>query len=284
MQAIPPCPVPIAHDGTIEQPLFYYTQEDNEVWHTLFLRQCHILKNTVCPEFLDGLKELPFNEMAVPDVSQVSQQLKKISNTSLVCVGGLISSQTFFSHLAQRQFTVGWFVRHKNQMDYLEEPDLFHDLFGHVPLLTHPFYSDLMQLVGIRGLQIIKRFQDNDEKREMISNALLRLYWFTIEFGLMYHQNELKVYGAGIASSSKEVPHALYSPEVIRLEFNHPAQLEYIIRTRYQINDIQKIYFIIPDFEFLYHIFQQDNLIEQIISAREKGLLDEQEVKEQWYL
>jgi phenylalanine-4-hydroxylase len=242
MQTIPPCPVPIAIDGSIEQPLSYYNVDDHEVWKALFLKQQAILQTTVCSEFLDGLK-----------------------------------------HLAHRRFTVGWFVRKHHQMDYLEEPDLFHDLFGHVPLLTHQFYSDIMQLVGIQGLEIMKRFSHDNEMRETISNALLRLYWFTIEFGLIKNaQNELKVYGAGIASSSKEVPHALYDKTVLRLEFNQPEQLEYIVRTRYFINDVQKIYFVIPDFQFLYTIFQQDNLIEQIVMAREKGLLNPDEIQALW--
>jgi phenylalanine-4-hydroxylase len=283
MQTIPPCPVPIAIDGSIEQPLSYYNVDDHEVWKTLFLKQQAILQTTVCSEFLDGLKHLPFNEKKVPDVQKISKKLQRISRFSLVCVGGLISSQLFFQHLAHRRFTVGWFVRKHHQMDYLEEPDLFHDLFGHVPLLTHQFYSDIMQLVGIQGLEIMKRFSHDNEMRETISNALLRLYWFTIEFGLIKNaQNELKVYGAGIASSSKEVPHALYDKTVLRLEFNQPEQLEYIVRTRYFINDVQKIYFVIPDFQFLYTIFQQDNLIEQIVMAREKGLLNPDEIQALW--
>lgn len=283
MQTIPPCPVPIATDGSIEQPLSYYTTDDDKVWKELFLKQQTILQTTVCSEFLTGLKDLPFNEYAVPNVQKISKKLQRISRFSLVCVGGLISSQIFFQHLAHRRFTVGWFVRQRHQMDYLEEPDLFHDLFGHVPLLTHQFYSDIMQLVGIQGLKIMKRFAHDDEMRETISNALLRLYWFTIEFGLIKSpQNELKLYGAGIASSSKEVPHALYDQSVLRLEFNRPEQLEYIVRTRYFINDVQKIYFIIPDFQFLHAIFQQEDLIDQIIMAREKGLLNPDEIQALW--
>lgn len=215
---IPPCPNPVDADGMTQQPLDYYTQEDHDTWKLLVQRQTDKLKGTICDEFFSGLDKLKFPLDKVPNIEELSNQLYQISKFRLVCVGGLISSQTFFRCLANREFTVGWFVRKPHQLDYLPEPDLFHDLFGHVPLLTDHYYADFMQKVGLVGLEIIERFKSDPKKSEIMSNALLRLYWFTIEFGLMKPQDKpLCIYGAGIASSFTEVEHSLFNLEVKRI-------------------------------------------------------------------
>lgn len=265
---IPICPVDINLDGTIEQPLSHYSLDDSAVWKELFIRQSRTLQGNVVPEFLIGLKKLPFNEHSIPNLNQISDKLYSISKFHLVCVGGLISSVTFFKHLSERKFTVGWFVRSRNEMDYLEEPDLFHDLFGHVPLLTHPVYADFMQKIGFIGLEIYEKFKNDSKKLEIMSNALLRLYWFTVEFGLM-KQDNLLIYGAGIASSLKEVPHSLFNTSVNRIYLD---SIERVLRTNYFINDLQKLYFVIKSFDDLYNIFDTPNLVDKITQFREKGL------------
>lgn len=267
--AIPICPVTIENDGTIQQPINFYSEEDYVVWRELFTRQIKTLQKTVVPEFLTGLKILPFNETSIPNVEEISKKLYSISKFHLVCVGGLISSTTFFEHLANRRFTVGWFVRSREQMDYLEEPDLFHDLFGHVPLLTNPVYTDFMQKVGLLGLEIANKFKDDKKNLEIMSNALLRIYWFTVEFGLM-KKDSLLVYGAGIASSFKEIPHALFNNEVNRIFLDN---LERVVRTTYFINDMQNLYFVISSFEQMYELFDNTNLLHNLIEARNKGML-----------
>ena len=266
---IPACPVPIGSDGSITQPLDYYTYDDHVVWKELFMRQTLILKDTVCNEFLYGLNILPFDSSGVPNLETVSDKLYKISKFRLVPVGGLISSQTFFQHLANRYFTVGWFVRQREQMDYLEEPDLFHDLYGHVPMLTNPVYADFMQRVGLLGLEIMDRFKSDPKKQEIMANALLRLYWFTVEFGLIGDSKEIKVYGAGIASSYSEVPHALYNPKVSRVVLN---SLERVVRTKYYIDKVQPVYFVIPSLDELFNLFSDSDLITKIVTAREQPM------------
>jgi phenylalanine-4-hydroxylase len=277
---IPACPVPIAPDGSIVQPLNYYGQDDHLVWKELFIRQTQTLQHKVCPEFLEGLNQLPFDSSGVPNLEEVSNRLYEISKFRLVPVGGLISSKLFFNHLAHRRFTVGWFVRTREQLDYLEEPDLFHDLYGHVPLLTNKVYADFMQQIGLVGLEICKRFNDNPKQQDIMANALLRLYWFTVEFGLIQnktpnasnhltnndpHNTSFSIYGAGIASSFSEVPHALYNPEVKRVLLD---SLDRIIRTKYYIDKVQQLYFVIPSFESLFSLFSQKDLVEQIIYSR----------------
>lgn len=274
---IPPCPNLVSSDGMTEQPLNYYTQDDHDTWKTLVEKQTQKLKGMVCDEFFTGLKRLNFPLDRVPNIEELSKQLEKISNFKLVCVGGLISSDVFFKCLANRKFTVGWFVRKNYQLDYLPEPDLFHDLYGHVPLLTDPYYADFMQKVGIMGLQIIDKFKNDPKKSEIMSNALLRLYWFTIEFGLMKPKDKpLCIYGAGIASSFIEVEHSLFNLEVKRIVFNDIAR---VVRTKYSIDEMQKIYFVIKSFEQLFNLFNKKDLIQEIIQAREQTMFEKNKIQ-----
>ena len=269
---IHPYPNPVDAEGMTQQPLNYYTQEDHDTWKILVQRQTKKLKGNICEEFFTGLEKLKFPLDRVPDIKDLSNQLHKISSFRLVCVGGLVSSQTFFKYLANRQFTVGWFVRKPHQLDYLPEPDLFHDLFGHVPLLTNNYYADFMQKVGLVGLQIIDRFKFDQKKLEIMSNALLRLYWFTIEFGLMKPSGKpLCIYGAGIVSSFTEVEHSLFNIEVKKI-FIH--DISRVVRTKYSIDEMQKLYFVIESFEQLFSMFDKVSLIDEIVQAREQLMFD----------
>ncbi|MDB5741279.1 MAG: phhA [Alphaproteobacteria bacterium] len=225
-------------DWTIPQAWDSYTAAEHGVWDTLFARQTAMLKGRVSDAFLHGLDVLRLSEAGIPDFGELSERLTALTGWQVVAVPGLVPDDVFFDHLANRRFVAGRFIRRPDQLDYLEEPDVFHDVFGHVPLLADPAFADYMQAYGAGGLRAI-RFGALEK--------LARLYWYTVEFGLIRQRGDLKLYGAGIVSSFGESIFALDDASPNRIAFD----LERVMRTDYRIDDYQQSYFVIDSFEEL---------------------------------
>ncbi|MEO7251867.1 MAG: phenylalanine 4-monooxygenase [Arenimonas sp.] len=233
--------VPVYTTAVVEQPWDSYTDSDHQVWRTLFRRQREILVGRACDEFLASQDEMGIGESAIPKFSDLNRQLRGKTGWELIGVEGLLPELTFFEHLANRRFPVTWWIRKPEQLDYLSEPDLFHDLFGHVPLLMNPVFADYMQAYGRGGVKAHGIGAD-------ALAQLTRLYWYTVEFGLIDTPEGLRIYGSGIVSSSGESRHCLESPAPNRLGFD----LLRVMRTRYRIDTFQKTYFVIDNFEQLF--------------------------------
>ncbi|WP_028965872.1 phenylalanine 4-monooxygenase [Sphingomonas phyllosphaerae] len=227
-----------AADWTIPQGWDTYTAEEHATWDTLFARQIAMLPGRVTPEFTAGLDVLRLSKPGIPDFDELSERLMKATGWQVVAVPGLVPDDVFFDHLANRRFVSGNFIRRPDQLDYLQEPDVFHDVFGHVPLLANPVFADYMQAYGQGG------------QRAAAMGAierLSRLYWYTVEFGLVRSGDDLALYGAGIVSSRSESVFALDDASPNRLAFD----LKRVMRTRYRIDDFQQSYFVIDSFEDL---------------------------------
>jgi phenylalanine-4-hydroxylase len=235
----------IRPDFTIEQNWPAYSEAEHAVWRTLYARQERILPGRACAEYLDGMKRLEIGHDSIPDFDELSKALRKLTGWSVVAVPGLVPDDVFFEHLANRRFPAGYFIRKPEQLDYIEEPDVFHDVFGHVPMLAHPVFADYMEAYGKGGLRA-KGFGTLDN--------LARLYWYTVEFGLIRDKEGLKIYGSGIASSSAESVYSVESKSPNRIHF----ELERVMRTKYRIDDFQESYFVIDSFDELFKATYQD--------------------------
>ncbi len=227
-----------AGDWTIPQRWSQYTSAQHAVWDQLYQRQVRQLPGRVAPVFLEGLERLGMAQPGIPDFEQLSARLTRATGWSVVAVPGLVPDEVFFEHLSQRRFVAGSFIRTPEQLDYLQEPDVFHDVFGHVPLLAHPVFADYMQAYGQGGLRALK-FD--------AIHKLSRLYWYTVEFGLIRDGDALRIYGAGIVSSHGETRYALDDPAPLRIGFS----LRRVLRTRYRIDSFQQNYFVIDSFDDL---------------------------------
>jgi phenylalanine-4-hydroxylase len=225
-------------DWTVEQGWKNYTAQDHDVWKTLFERQTKLLLGRACDLFVQGMQELPISAEQIPDFQQLSDVLMQRTGWQVVAVPGLVPDEVFFEHLANRRFPAGHFIRKPKNLDYLEEPDVFHDVFGHVPMLMNPVIADYIQAYGVGGLRAQKLG---------VLDKLARVYWYTVEFGLVQQREGLRIYGAGIASSSLESVFALNDASPNRVSF----ALERVMRTRYRIDDFQETYFVIHDFDEL---------------------------------
>jgi phenylalanine-4-hydroxylase len=225
-------------DWTIPQDWCGYTSLEHATWDRLYERQLSLLKGRVVPEFLSGLDLLDMGRGGIPDLQQVSERLMQLTGWRVETVPGLVPAEDFFRHLANRTFVAGRFIRTPEQIDYIPEPDIFHDVFGHVPLLAHPMFANYMQAYGEGGLRSL---QFNAIEK------LSRLYWYTVEFGLMQTQDGPKIYGAGVVSSATESVFSLESNSPNRLVFD----LQRVMRTSYRIDDFQQTYFVIDSFEDL---------------------------------
>ncbi|WP_226019348.1 phenylalanine 4-monooxygenase [Novosphingobium sp. FKTRR1] len=225
-------------DWIIPQEWSSYTAEQHATWDTLFARQAKLLPGRVAPAFLSGLEFLRLAKPGIPDFEELSERLMKATGWQVVAVPGLVPDDVFFDHLANRRFVAGNFIRRADQLDYLQVPDVFHDVFGHVPLLADPVFADYLQAYGIGGQRA--------NGLGAIRN-LARLYWYTVEFGLVQTTDGLRIYGAGIASSHSESIFALEDPSPNRIGFD----LQRIMRTLYRIDDFQQTYFVIDNFEAL---------------------------------
>lgn len=234
--------VPVYTTAVVEQPWASYSATDHDTWARLFRRQSEILPGRACREFLDNLSALGMDETAIPKFDDLNRHLARATGWKLVGVEGLLPELTFFEHLAARQFPVTWWIRRPEQFDYISEPDLFHDLYGHVPLLMNPVFADYMQAYGAGGVRA------SGFGPESLA-ALTRLYWYTVEFGLINTPEGIRIYGSGIVSSKGESVYSLESPAPNRIGFD----LKRVMRTRYRIDTYQKTYFVIDGFEDLFH-------------------------------
>ena len=230
--------VPVRADWTIEQGWDRYTAREHAVWKTLFERQSRLLPGRACDAFLEGMRQLPIGAEQIPDFRRLSEVLMRHTGWQIVAVPGLVPDKVFFDHLANRRFPAGHFIRKPNQLDYLEEPDVFHDVFGHVPMLLNPAIADFVQAYGQGGLRA--------QQLGVLPN-LARVYWYTVEFGLVQQADGLRIYGSGIASSLTESVFALDDASPNRIGFD----LERVMRTHYRIDDFQESYFVLDKLDQL---------------------------------
>ena len=232
-------------DWTIDQDWARYTAEEHRVWVTLYERQTALLPGRACDQFLKGLEALDLHGQGIPDFEVMNRKLNALTGWTVVAVPGLVPDEVFFDHLANRRFPAGSFIRRPDQLDYLEEPDVFHDVFGHVPMLTDPTFADYMKAYGEGGLRAMRLGRLHN---------LARLYWYTVEFGLMETPGGLRIYGAGIVSSHGESEFSLEDPSPNRLGFD----LVRVMRTPYRIDDYQQVYFVLPSLQRLLDDTLQD--------------------------
>jgi len=225
-------------DWTIDQGWSQYTPEEHAVWKTLFNRQSQLLPGLACDAFVQGMQHLPMSADSIPNFEALSDVLERATGWRIVAVPGLVPDEVFFEHLANRRFPSGNFIRKAHELDYLEEPDVFHDVFGHVPMLMNPVMADFIQAYGQGGLRA---------KSLGKLTELARLYWYTVEFGLVRQPDGLRIYGAGIASSYSESVFSIQSDSPNRIGFD----LERVMRTNYRIDDFQEVYFVLDDLQDL---------------------------------
>jgi phenylalanine-4-hydroxylase len=232
-------------DWTIDQNWTGYSPDEHARWTALYERQIEILPGRACDAFMNGLDRLDLHGGGIPDFARLNEGLSALTGWTIVAVSGLVPDAVFFDHLANRRFPAGNFIRTQSQFDYISEPDIFHDVFGHVPLLADPVFGDYMQAYGVGGLRALGLHN---------LDALARLYWYTVEFGLMATPNGLRIYGAGILSSPGESVFALADNAPNRIAFDMPR----VMRSLYKIDDYQETYFVIDSFEQLFAATQQD--------------------------
>lgn len=231
-------PAGAASDWTIPQDWSRYTAEDHATWDTLFARQSRLLPGRASDAYLRGLDVLKLSKPGIPDFAELSDRLMALTGWQVIAVPGLVPDDVFFDHMANRRFVAGNFIRRPDQLDYLQEPDVFHDVFGHVPMLADPVFADYLAAYGRGG------------QRALGLDALKylgRLYWYTVEFGLIQEPEGLRIYGSGIVSSFAESRFALDDPSPNRIVFDLPR----VMRTEYRIDDFQQNYFVVPSFDEL---------------------------------
>lgn len=231
-----------AHVGEdwLEPAQRQYTAEEHAIWDDLYARQMQVLPGRAASAFLAGLERLDLGRGGVPDFARMSEELRGLTGWSVVPVPMLIPDHVFFWHLANRRFPAGNFIRTRETFDYIQEPDVFHDVFGHVPMLTDPVFADYMQEYGRAGW---KAMRHNRLK------ALGALYWYTVEFGLILEPEGLRTYGAGILSGPTETVFSVEAQSPNRIMLN----VDRVMRTDYVIDDLQPTYFVIENFGELFH-------------------------------
>ena len=232
-------------DFAIEQDWGGYTEEEHAIWRLLFDRQQRLLVGRACREFLDGLSGLGVAAEGIPDFRRLNEALHAATGWRIAAVPGLVPDDIFFGYLARRCFPSTCFIRRRDQLDYLQEPDVFHDICGHVPLLMNPVFADYMQAYGEGGLKALGLGH---------LQHLARLYWYTVEFGLIATEDGLRIYGSGILSSAGESVYCLADARPHRILFD----LRRVMRTRYRIDDFQQTYFVIDDFQQLFEATRPD--------------------------
>jgi phenylalanine-4-hydroxylase len=216
-----------------------YTPEDQQVWRILFERQQPKLERVASEAFIEGLANVNFTQDYIPHFGDTNELLKQQTGWEIVAVPGLIADDIFFKLLSERRFPATTWLRKMEQLDYLEEPDMFHDVYAHVPLLSNQPYVDFLQELAL----VATKYIDNERAIHLLS----RVYWYTVEFGLIQEKGQLKIYGAGILSSAGETEFCLSDkPE------RHPYDIRSVLRTGYYKHDFQTQYFIIESYEQLY--------------------------------
>jgi phenylalanine-4-hydroxylase len=232
-------------DYAIEQDWSAYTEDEHAIWRLLFERQQRLLVGRACQEYLDGLQGLGVAAGGIPDFHRLSDILDRATGWRIVAVPGLVPDDVFFAYLAARRFPSTCFIRRRHQLDYLQEPDVFHDICGHVPMLMNPVFADYMQAYGQGGLKALRLGH---------LPRLARLYWYTVEFGLIATAEGLRIYGSGILSSAGESVYSLDDAHPHRLRFD----LRRVMRTQYHIDRYQETYFVIDDFQQLFAATRPD--------------------------
>lgn len=244
-------------DYTCEQDWAAYSAADHDLYRRLYARQAAQLPGLACDEFIAAVQHLG-SPTHIPRFDALSEAVYRATRWEVVAVPGLIPEEAFFSLLSRRKFPVTGWIRKPEEFDYVVEPDVFHDLFGHVPLLFNPMFADYMQAYGAGGLKA---------SRLESCEYLARLYWYTVEFGLIDTPAGLRAYGAGILSSAGELRHSVTSPQPRRVGFD----LERIMRTRYTIDSYQSTYFVIDSFQQLFDATAPDfTPLYQRVAAQEE--------------
>jgi phenylalanine-4-hydroxylase len=225
-------------DWTVDQPIATYTSDDHALWAELYARQSRLVADHAAPAFVKALAAMDCAQ-AIPSMESLSKRLRASTGWEVVAVPGLLPDDVFFAHLANRRFPASWWIRTRAEIDYLVEPDVFHDIFGHVPLLFDPVFADYLQQYGLAGPKAIAH--------DAVP-ILARLYWYMVEFGLILVDGNVKAYGAGMLSSFGETQFSVTSPSPNRIGFD----LERVMRTRYWIDRYQSTYFVLDSFEQLF--------------------------------
>ncbi|AMK25436.1 MULTISPECIES: phenylalanine 4-monooxygenase [unclassified Sphingobium] len=231
-------PEGVASDWTMAQDWNRFTRDEHDAWDRLIEQQTRSVTATACEAFLSGMDILRLSKPGIPDLAELNPRLQAATGWQIVAVPGLIPNEPFFRHLSERRFPAANFLRSADSLDYSEEPDMFHDLFGHLPMLTNPVFADFMVAYGKAGLRA--------EALDAV-DLLSRLYLHTVEFGLVMEKGALRGFGAGLLSSSSETHHALKAPGVRRIKFD----LARVMQTDYLFDEFQRSYFVIDSFEHL---------------------------------
>ena len=239
-----------------DQGCIHYSEEEQGTWQILSARQLAALDGKACDAYLAGLDRLALPRDRIPQLGEINAALTPTTGWSVAAVPALISFDRFFALLADRQFPVATFIRRRDELDYLQEPDIFHEIFGHCAMLTNPAFAHFTHLYGQLGL--------NASKEERV--YLARLYWFTVEFGLLQEGEGLRIYGGGILSSIGETAYALSGKPVLQ-----PFDLLEVLRTPYRIDIMQPVYFVLPSLDCLYRLGPQQ-IMAAVAEARRLGL------------
>ena len=235
-----------------ENGIVHWSETENKIWQRLICQQKNLLKGRACDEYLQGLAQLDLPENRIPQLAEVNAVLAKTTGWQVVQVPALINFDSFFKLLANKQFPVATFIRSEDEFDYLQEPDVFHEIFGHCPLLTNPAFAHFTHTYGKLG------YAASPKERQYLA----RLYWFTVEFGLVNTQEGLRIYGGGILSSPQETRDALENTQAVRREME-PLEA---IRTPYRIDIIQPVYYVLDSLSSLFDLADSD-----IMGLVEKG-------------
>jgi phenylalanine-4-hydroxylase len=231
-------------DDWLEPAQRAYSAEEHRIWDGLYARQMALLPGRACSAFMQGLERLDLGRGGIPELGLLNERLRALTGWTVVPVPMLIPDQVFFYHLANRRFPAGNFIRTREQFDYIQEPDVFHDVFGHVPLLTDPVFAEYLAAYGRAGWKALRYNR---------LKALSALYWYTVEFGLMLEEGALRIYGAGILSGPTETVFSLEGRSPHRIHLN----VDRVMRTDYEISDLQSTYFVIESFAELFHMTEQ---------------------------
>jgi phenylalanine-4-hydroxylase len=233
-------------DWTIDQGWERYTEQEHATWRVLYQRMTKLMKGRACKLFEQGIKELPMDSEQIPNFIALSERLQKHSGWTVVAVPGLVPDNIFFEHLANRRFPSGCYIRRPHEMDYQEYPDVFHDIFGHIPLLMYPLMGDFIQSCGQAAVKA------HHLKQADVIERIARLYWYIVEVGLVQEEDGIRSYGAAIASSEKEILFSLESDSPNLVMFD----VERVMRSEFWIYDLQQTYFVIKDMNELLTIAQ----------------------------
>ena len=229
-----------------------WSTEENQIWSELYSRQIPLVKERACDEYIEGLRLLNLSENCIPQLPDINRVLLERTGWQTAEVPALIPFGEFFRLLANKQFPVATFIRSEDEFDYLQEPDVFHEIFGHCPLLTNPAFAHFTHTYGKLG------YAASPKERQYLA----RLYWFTVEFGLVNTQEGLRIYGGGILSSPQETRDALENTQAVRREME-PLEA---IRTPYRIDIIQPVYYVLDSLSSLFDLADSD-----IMGLVEKG-------------